>query len=145
MLIADILRTKGAGVKSVAASASLKDAINSLADMRIGALVVSEDGRTIDGIISERDIVKALAQEVIQLDSQTVADLMTRDVYTCAPESTVASVMELMDEQRIRHVPVTVNSVLAGVVSIRDIVAARLMETETERKEMADYIAGTPA
>lgn len=143
MLIADILRNKGAGVKTTTSSTLLIDAIKLLATQHIGALLVSENGRTIDGILSERDVVRALAEESIKFDSNKVADLMTKNVFTCSPETTVAAVMELMDDKRIRHVPVTVNSVLAGVVSIRDIVNARLLETEIERREMADYIAGT--
>ncbi|MFK8082026.1 MAG: CBS domain-containing protein [Granulosicoccus sp.] len=144
MLIADILREKGAHVETTTSETLLKDAIKLLASQRIGALLVSEDGRTIDGILSERDVVRALADESVEFASQKVADLMTRGVFTCGPDATVVSVMELMDEKRIRHVPVTVNDVLAGVVSVRDIVNARLQEAEMERKELTDYIAGLP-
>ncbi|MFK7995578.1 MAG: CBS domain-containing protein [Granulosicoccus sp.] len=145
MLIADILREKGAHVETTTSGTLLKDAIKMLASQRIGALLVSEDGRTIDGILSERDVVRALADESVEFASQKVADLMTRGVFTCAPDATISSVMELMDEKRIRHVPVTVNDVLAGVVSVRDIVNARLQEAEMERKELTDYIAGSPS
>lgn len=144
MLIADILRQKGAHVQTITASTSLKEAIKLLAAQRIGALLVSSDGRHIDGILSERDIVRGLANDTVEFASHTVGDLMTSNVFTCGPEATVSAVMELMDSKRIRHVPVTVNDVLAGVVSIRDIVNARLKEAEMERKEMADYIAGSP-
>jgi len=143
MLIADILREKGAHVETTTSGTLLKDAIKLLASQRIGALLVSEDGRSIDGILSERDVVRALADESVEFASQKVADLMTRGVFTCGPEATIASVMELMDEKRIRHVPVTVNDVLAGVVSVRDIVNARLQEAEMERKELTNYIAGS--
>lgn len=142
MLIADILREKGAHVETVTPDTWLKDAIKVLATQRIGALLVSENGRSIDGILSERDVVRALADESVEFSQHKVADLMTRGVVTCKPESTVVSVMALMDEKRIRHVPVTVQNVLAGVVSIRDIVNARLKEAEMERSEMANYIAG---
>ena len=145
MLIADILRQKGAHVETTTSDTSLKDAIKLLASQRIGALLVSEDGRTIVGILSERDVVRALADESIEFSSHKVGDLMTRGVFTCSPDATVISVMELMDEKRIRHVPVTVNEVLAGVVSIRDIINARLKETEEERAELAKYIAGSLA
>lgn len=144
MLIADILRDKGSQVQTTTAGTSLKDAIAVLASRRIGVLVVSSDGRRIDGILSERDIVRGLATESMDFSLQTVGDLMTSKVFTCGPDATVASVMELMDDKRIRHVPVTVRNDLAGVVSIRDIVNARLKEAETERQEMADYIAGSP-
>ena len=145
MLIADILREKGAHVETTTSKVLLKDAIKTLASQRIGALLVSEDGRTIDGILSERDVVRALADDSVQFDAQTVGQLMTRGVFSCAPEDSVNQVMQLMDEKRIRHVPVTVNEILVGVVSIRDIVSARLKEAEAERAELANYIVGAPA
>ena len=144
MIVADILREKGAHVETTTSSTALKDAIKLLATQRIGALLVSEDGRAIDGILSERDVVRALADESIKFDTHKVGDLMTKGVFTCAPDATVASVMELMDEKRIRHVPVTVDNVIAGVVSVRDIVNAKLKEAELERAELANYIAGSP-
>ncbi len=143
MLIADILRDKGADVQTTTAQTTLKEAIGLLAEQRIGALLVSADGRTIEGILSERDVVRGLANDSGEFSQLLVADLMTSNVFTCQPDATVAAVMELMDEKRIRHVPVTVNNELAGVVSIRDMVNARLKEAEMERKEMADYIAGS--
>ncbi len=145
MIIADILREKGAHVQTTTSSALLIDAVKLLASNKIGALIVSEDGRSIDGILSERDVVRALADESIEFDKHKVSDLMTRGVYSCAPDATVSEVMTLMDGKRIRHVPVVVNKVLTGVVSIRDIVNARLREAEAERGEMAKYIAGEPA
>ena len=145
MLIADILREKGAHVETTRPEALLKDAIKLLATQRIGALLVSENGRSIDGILSERDVVRALADESAEFSEHKVSDLMTRGVFTCGPEATVISVMALMDEKRIRHVPVVVNDVLAGVVSIRDIINARLKETESERAQLAQYIAGSLA
>ncbi len=143
MLIADILREKGAHVETTRSEALLKDAVKLLATQRIGALLVSENGRSIDGILSERDVVRALADESVEFSGYKVGDLMTRGVFTCGPEATVISVMELMDEKRIRHVPVVVNDVLAGVVSIRDIINARLKETESERAQLEQYIAGS--
>jgi len=142
MLIADILREKGAHVETTTQDTLLKDAVKMLATQRIGALLVSENGRSIDGILSERDVVRALADDSIQFASQKVGDLMTRGVFCCGPDATVISAMELMDEKRIRHVPVTVDDVLVGVVSIRDIINARLKETEEERAELEKYIAG---
>ncbi len=144
MLIADILRDKGSQVETTTAETSLRDAIAVLALKRIGVLVVSSDGRKIDGILSERDIVRGLANESADFSSHAVGDLMTSNVFTCGPDSTVASVMELMDDKQIRHVPVTVKNDLAGVVSIRDILNARLKEADAERKELADYITGAP-
>lgn len=145
MLIADILREKGAGVETTTSSTLLKDAIKILASRKIGALLVSESGRSIDGILSERDVVRALADESVEFNEQRVANIMTRGVYSCSPGATVSEVMALMNDKHIRHVPVAVNDVLAGVVSMRDIVNARLQEAEDERREMANYIAGAPA
>jgi len=146
MLIADILRKKGAGVETVDAQATLQDAVQILARRRIGALLISKDGRHIDGILSERDVVRALAQDDIDFATTRVSDLMVTDVHTAAPNASVSQVMELMDDKRIRHVPIVVDgNVLAGVVSIRDIVNARLQEAETEREQMADYIANRTA
>jgi len=142
MLVADILRKKGSGVETVSADATLQQAIQILARQRIGALIISRDGRKIDGILSERDVVRHLASDDVDLETQTVADLMVTGVHTASPDATVSQVMALMDERRIRHVPIVVDgNVLAGVVSIRDIVNARLQEAETEREQMADYIA----
>ena len=146
MLIADILRAKGAGVETVAVDATLQDAVGILARQKIGALLISRDGRRIDGILSERDIVRRLAGGQVDLSGERVGDLMVSDVHTCRPEATVAQVMRLMDDKRIRHVPVVVDDgVLAGVVSIRDIVSARLQEAEAERRQMADYISNRTA
>lgn len=146
MLIADILRAKGAEVRTVAADATLQEAVETLAASRIGALLISADGQHIDGILSERDIVRRLATAGCDLRSERVADLMVSNVYTCRPEATVAQVMRLMDEKRIRHVPVVVDDdVLAGVVSIRDIVNARVQEAEAERQYMTDYISNRTA
>ena len=146
MLIADILSAKGSGVETVAVDATLQDAIGILARQKIGALLISRDGRRIDGILSERDIVRRLAVEGIDLATERVGDLMVSNVHTCRPEATVSQVMRLMDEKHIRHVPVVADDdVLAGVVSIRDIVNARLQEAETERQQMAEYISNRTA
>lgn len=142
MLIADIIRVKGNVVRATSTHTLVDDAIRLLVTHRIGALVVSNDERHIDGILSERDIVRALSTQYATFHQQTVGDLMTPDVFTCGPDSTVIDVMELMTKKRIRHVPVTVKGVLTAVVSIGDIVNARLQETEAEAREMADYIAG---
>ena len=146
MLISDILRAKGDTVETIAADATLQEAIGVLATRRIGALLISRDGEHIDGILSERDIVRRLADAGIDLGTERVESLMIRDVHTCTPEASVAQVMRLMDEKRIRHVPVVKGEgVLAGVVSIRDIVNARLQEAEAERSQMEEYISNRMA
>ena len=140
MLIADILRAKGADVETVAADATLQEAVGILARRRIGALPVSRDGRRIDGI------VRRLAEAGTDLSAQRVEGLMVADVRTCGPGATVAEVMRLMNDHRIRHVPVVVDDgVLAGLVSIRDIVEALLQEAETERLRMEAYISDRTA
>ena len=140
MRIADILREKGASVTTVDGDATMGDAIAMLVDLKIGAIPVSDDGRRLQGIVSERDVVRAVA-DGSDFASMKVSELMTSTVYTCAPESTLAEVMTLMIERRIRHVPVVENDSLVGILSIRDLVDARLREAEVERQQMAEYIA----
>ena len=141
MRIAEILHQKGSGVTTMKSESTMSEAIGVLVDMRIGALPVSDDGRTLVGIVSERDVVRALAEGRDDLPGLPVAELMTRKVYTCAPDATLSEVMTLMHERRIRHVPVLENEALVGILSMRDLVDARLREAEVERQQMADYIA----
>ena len=142
MRIADILRDKGADVITVRSDALTSEAIGILVERSIGAVPVSDDGHTLRGIISERDIVRALAENVDGgLRETSVSALMTTTVHTCSPDSTLGEVMSLMDERRIRHVPVVEEDSLVGILSIRDLVRARLREAEVEREQMAEYIA----
>ncbi len=140
MLIQEMLKQKGLDVTSIAPGASIQDAVVLLAEKRIGALVVSTNGESIDGILSERDIVRSLARTDVDTVSLSVADLMTIDVMTCTAQSSIADLMELMTDKRIRHVPVVANDKLSGVVSIGDVVQARLLEVETERQQIEQYI-----
>ena len=141
MRIAEILHQKGSSVATLKSESTMSEAISVLVDMRIGALPVSDDGRALVGIISERDVVRALAEGRDNLSGLPVSDLMTRTVYTCSPEATLSEVMTLMNERRIRHVPVLEDEALVGILSMRDLVDARLREAEVERQQMADYIA----
>ena len=141
MRIAEILRQKGSDVTTMKSESTMSEAISVLVDMRIGALPVSDDGRTLVGIISERDVVRALSEGTDDLQGLPVRALMTSTVYTCAPDATLSEVMTLMNERRIRHVPVVEEEVLVGILSMRDLVDARLREAEVERQQMADYIA----
>ncbi|CAB5149508.1 unannotated protein [freshwater metagenome] len=107
----------------------------------MGALVVSPDGKKIDGIVSERDVVRAMPSKLDGLANMRVGDLMTREVITCSPNSTVAELMTMMTERRIRHVPVideTGN--LVSIVSIGDVVKAHISDLDTERKALSDYV-----
>lgn len=141
MNVQSILQAKGPVVATISQAAGLLDAVRVLGEHRIGALVVSGDGRAIEGIISERDIVRAAARG--SLDGVTVGAVMSTDVVTCAPGDGVDRLMALMTERRIRHLPVVDDrGHLAGIVSIGDVVKARLTELEHENHALAEYITG---
>ena len=135
-----ILKDKGTAVETIRPDATIADATDRLKTKRIGVLVVSANGTSVDGIISERDIVSGLADYGASLLDQRVEALMTRAVKTCSAEDTVISVMELMTDRRIRHVPVVQDGALAGIVSIGDAVKSRLQELESEASHLRDYI-----
>lgn len=131
----------GKKVETISSSASVHDLVNSLNTHHVGALVVSPDGKKIDGIVSERDVVRAMPGKLDQLIGMRVRDLMTVEVITCTENSTVAELMTVMTERRIRHIPVVSESGdLLSIVSIGDIVKARITEIENERKALADYV-----
>ena len=126
---------------TISPGASFNDLVNSLRDHQIGALVVSEDGEHIDGIVSERDIVRIIPGRVDELSSLHVSDLMTTDAVTCTPESSVEELMAIMTEMRIRHVPVVdAEQKLISVISIGDVVKAHVAVIDTERAALKDYI-----
>lgn len=142
MNVQSIIGSKGAAVETVARTATLHDVVRVLGERRIGALVVSADGDAIDGIISERDIVRAAGAGAGALDA-TVESAMSTDVVTCALGDGVDRLMALMTERRIRHLPVVDDhGSLAGIISIGDVVKARLTELEHENQALADYISG---
>ncbi len=131
----------GKKVETISSSASVHDLVNSLNTHHVGALVVSPDGKKIDGIVSERDVVRAMPGKIDQLISMRVRDLMTVEVITCTENSTVAELMTVMTERRIRHIPVVAESgELLSIVSIGDVVKAHMSEIENERKALADYV-----
>ena len=142
MTVERILKSKGAHAPTVSPEDRIADVIATLETEDVGAVVVSADGRHIDGIISERDVVRGLKRFGSNILDQAVRDLMTADVLTCTASDRVASVMALMDDRRIRHVPVVDDGNLAGIVSIRDIIKLRLEEVQAEVDAMRDYIAG---
>ena len=143
MTVERILVEKGRGAAFVSPGASIADVIEALGANDVGAVVVSRDGSHVDGIISERDIVRALRRQGARILDQAVENLMTRDVITCTAGDRVASVMAIMNSKGIRHVPVVDDGNLAGMVSIRDIVALRLAEVQSEADAMRLYIAGS--
>ena len=136
----EIIGHKGGNVTTVAPDASVAEAVSMLRVHNIGALVVSNDGTTVAGIISERDIVRALASDGADTLSQTVGDLMVTEVFTCGTKAQVAELMELMTAKRVRHVPVVDDGALVGIISIGDVVKQRLSELETEASQLVDYI-----
>ena len=107
---------------------------------RVGALVVSADGRSVDGIVSERDVVRALHERGAGLLADPVSSVMTAQVHTCVPTAGVEELARTMTEHRVRHVPVVEDGALVGIVSIGDVVKARLDELEEERAQLVDYI-----
>jgi len=131
----------GKKVETISSSASVHDLVNSLNTHHVGALVVSPDGKKIEGIVSERDVVRAMPGKMDQLIGMRVRDLMTVEVITCMQNSTVAELMTVMTERRIRHIPVLSESgELLSIVSIGDVVKAHITEIENERKALADYV-----
>lgn len=140
MHVSTLLSAKGSAVVTVPSGASVTDVVGVLTDQRIGAAVVSDDGKHIAGIVSERDIVRALATTGIDAMIQPVAAIMTTDVVTAAPDTTIEQLMATMTDRRVRHVPVTVGGELAGIVSIGDVVKDRIQSLELESKALQDYI-----
>ncbi len=141
MNVQSILGVKGSDVVTVQEGISLGDAASILRDKRVGALVVSNDGQHIDGIVSERDVVRALANHGASVLGRPVSSAMSKDVITCRAEDAVESLMVSMTERRIRHLPVVDDAgVLGGVISIGDVVKARLSQLETENQQLYDYI-----
>ena len=127
--------------ETISPSASVHDLVNSLNTHHVGALVVSADGKRIDGIVSERDVVRAMPGKLDQLIDMHVRDLMTVEVLTCTSDTTIAELMTLMTERRIRHVPVVDESgKLISIISIGDVVKAHISEIDSERKALQDYV-----
>jgi CBS domain-containing protein len=142
MRIADILRSKGNSVATVSPSATLADLIGELARYNVGALpVVDDDGRLV-GIVSERDVVRQLHQHGPEVLGAPIVDFMTATVTTCSPSDKVADLARVMTTGRFRHLPVVVDGSLAGIVSIGDLVKARIDLLESEREQLQHYIAG---
>jgi CBS domain-containing protein len=142
MPISDVLRVKGTQVVTVTPDTRVRRLLAVLAEHRIGAVVVSRDGSAVDGIVSERDIVQALARRGAAVMSEPVTAIYTAEVHTVTPQTSIEEVMLLMTERRIRHAPVVVDGRLQGIVSIGDVVKIRIGELETERTALTDYITG---
>jgi CBS domain-containing protein len=143
MHVKDVLAHKGAAVATVTPGALITEVIAALAEHHVGALVVTSDGRTIEGIVSERDVVRALHTRGAELLGTQVREIMTVNVLTSSPDDEVRSLAKTMTEKRFRHMPVVVDDALAGIVTIGDIVKNRLDELETEHDQLVDYISST--
>ena len=143
MNVEAILKAKGRQVVTIAPDAAVADAVRLLHRMGIGALIVSTDAKRLDGILSERDVVHALADRGTGLLDLRVSDLMTRRVVTCAPDDTIADLMAEMTRSRIRHLPVVdEHGRIVGLVSIGDVVKNRLEEMEFETTSLRQFISG---
>jgi CBS domain-containing protein len=142
MNVETILRDKGDWVATIRPDATIAEAVDMLNRERIGALVVSDDGTEVAGVLSERDIVRAFGRYGEDLLSRPVTEIMTSDVITCAPGDTVGDLMLEMTNRRIRHLPVIAEGRLRGIVSIGDVVKNRLDEVEFEANSLRSFIAG---
>jgi CBS domain-containing protein len=139
MRIADVLRGKGGAVVTIEPDATVAELVAGLADHNIGAMVVAgSDG--VEGIVSERDVVRQLHTHGASVLSRPVENIMTSVVSTCSKEDTVDSLTLLMTENRVRHVPVLEDGKLIGIVSIGDVVKTRMQELETEHEQLQSYI-----
>jgi CBS domain-containing protein len=141
MIVQSILADKGRDVVTITADRAVNDAIAALSDHKIGALLVVEGAERIVGIVSERDIVKAIARRGPAALTDLIGSIMTREVITCGEDETIIKVMGRMTRGRFRHLPVVTGGRLAGIVSIGDVVKARIEEVEREADEMRSYIA----
>ena len=140
MQISKLLDDKGPFVATISPDASIADAAHEMTARSIGALVVSIDASTILGIISERDIVRAISESGAAVLDASVRSMMSSHVRTCTPEDLVDSLMATMTDHRIRHLPVLTDGKLTGIVSIGDLVKARMDELEYDRKVLEQYI-----
>jgi len=139
MKVADILKKKGSTVKTVRPDETALELSEQLRAEHIGAAVVSVDGNTINGIISERDLAYGLAAHASRLPTVMVERLMTQVVVSCSPDDTIDQVMQVMTQKRIRHLPVKQGEALVGIISIGDVLKSRLSEIQLEADVLRDY------
>jgi CBS domain-containing protein len=141
MTVKAVLTRKGASVITIEPTASVAAAVKLLGEQRIGALVVTGAGRRVIGILSERDIVRALTQHGAQALDRQVAEMMTRKVMTCTERDTLIELMERMTAGKFRHMPVVEQDALVGIISIGDVVKYHVAEVEMEVSAMRNYLA----
>jgi CBS domain-containing protein len=142
-LVKQILKGKeGVAVVTIAPESSINDAVKLLSEKRIGAVVISPDGRKVVGILSERDIVREMGKRGVACLNDTVNELMTSNVYGCGPDDDADKVLQTMTNKRFRHIPVMEDGEMIGLISIGDVVAARLSELEIEKDALTNMIMG---
>jgi CBS domain-containing protein len=142
MRIRDILRVKSDNVVTISPEATVQRLLAVLAEHRIGAVVVSRTGTSVDGIVSERDVVRAIAARDAAVLTGPITAIYTAEVYTATPDTQLEDLMRIMHEHRVRHVPVIADGALCGIVSIGDVVRTRIEELEHEHAALTDYIMG---
>ena len=140
MKISDVIRRKGGDVITVRSDATVEELLTLLSEHKIGAVVVSDDGEGVHGIVSERDIVRHLHTDGAALLAAPVAQIMTVEVHTCSPDDGLDELESAMTERRIRHVPVVIDGKLHAIVSIGDVVKNRIDDLQSERDQLRDYI-----
>jgi CBS domain-containing protein len=141
--VSTVLERKGADVFTVAPEATIASAAEQLESHNVGALVVSADGRSVEGIVSERDIARCLPRLGAKCLHLPVTEIMTPTVATCHPDDHIDELMAVMTERRIRHVPVVVDGALAGMISVGDVVKSRLDELEVQARSLEQYVTGS--
>ncbi|HEY5238601.1 MAG TPA: CBS domain-containing protein [Rhizomicrobium sp.] len=141
MLVRHILREKGRDIVTITVDATLSDAARLLARKRIGAVIVYGEDGSLAGILSERDLVRAVSEESVAALARPVSAYMTRAVMTCSENDSIEDLMELMTHRRFRHVPVMESDRLVGIISIGDVVKTRIEETVREAATLREYIA----
>lgn len=141
MRVSDVLSSKGSGeIYTVRPDATISELLDKLAELNVGALIVSDDGQQLIGIVSERDVVRKI-RDFGNTDNTRVDAIMTTDVRVCGPADSFESLMETMTDHRVRHVPVLEGGVLVGVLSIGDAVKYRMDQLEFERDQLNNYVA----
>lgn len=141
MYVANILKAKGNEIMTISPGEPVAAALEILGEKRIGALLVLDDNGKIAGILSERDLVRAMQKHHEKVFSKRVGDLMTTRVVTCSSKDPVAAIMGMMTAQRFRHVPVVDDGKLVGIISIGDVVKSRIEEAEAEVDALRQYIS----
>jgi len=140
VLISDVIRGKGDLVVTVTPDQSVRAVVAMLDEHGIGALVVSIDGRSVDGIVSERDVVRRLHRDGAAVLDASVSDIMTKEVKVCSPQDNIEDMARTMTDLRVRHLPVVRDGALVAIISIGDIVKNRIDELQVERDQLVDYI-----